>query len=90
MSSAITLNTSDSNLAEALWTLINRADDKVKDVIATRLQKQRQSRLETERLKAIRAFNSLREDSECRGGDLTLDEINEEIRLARLARKADA
>lgn len=90
MSSTITLNTSDNSLAEALWTLINRADDKVKDVIATRLQRQRQSRLEAERLKAIRAFDSLREDAELRGGDLTLDEINEEIRQARLARKAEA
>lgn len=89
MSNTITLNTSDNSLTEALWTLINRADDKVKDVIATRLQLQRQSRLQNERIKAMSAFDSLREDAERRGGDLTLDEINEEIRQARFAKKAD-
>lgn len=90
MSSTITLNTSDNNLVEALWTLISRADDKVKDVIAVRLQRQRQSKLENERLKAMRAFDSLREAAERRGGDLTLEEINEEIRQARLAKKVGA
>lgn len=40
MENAISLNTSDSSLFEALWTLINRADDKVKRAIVTRIQNQ--------------------------------------------------
>ena len=39
---------------------------------------------------ALRAFNALRAEARANGiGDLTLDEINEEIRLAREARRAD-